>query len=376
MKISINDVHYPLAILDLHFNYIAANQLYCQEFDLPPDFLGRNHYDFFAPHAKTIFPRHKRALEGQKVGPEEGAQTFPDGRTIWFRTRYSPIFDENNQLQYILVAAENITERKQMELALEASQKSLLHTNEELEQYLWILAHDLKTPIKNVVYLANDIVDRLPRDAHKTLAEPLHILNLNAEKIMERFEATLKHAAISQDYGTENVSIETLLYSIIATTTLVKNPLQYYYISLEQKEIAGVHFLYEVIFENLISNIWKYAFHANLHVFISLKIQDGFYVFQIQDNGPGVPEKYYKNIFLPFKKTPQTNEAAGSGIGLSLVEKAIRKMGGHIDILSQKRQKPQGLHLSFSIPIPLQARNSLGTPSCVPYPAVTKSSGA
>lgn len=336
----------PIVIYDRNFQYVFVNIYYYKEFKIKGSIIGKTFHEVWPNSGSRQIERYQNLLRDKlPMGPIEDSCQLTSGEVVWYRDRYTPLI-KDDEVEYIFVVTENITKRKE-------SEKDLQQINEDLEQYLWMISHDLRAPIRNVAYLANDIAQQFSAAQRKEFDEPLNLLNSNAEKIIKRFEAILHHAALSKNtHLIETFNLETLLRLLISRHT-TQHPQQnsQFQLSLHNKEIKGVPFFYETIFENLISNALKHAAHPNLKIEICSCIKNGDYVFCVQDNGPGVPKMYHNSIFSPFKKTPKTLGTFGAGVGLSLVAKAIKKMGGELKILPPTPEM-SGFGVKFSIPVP------------------------
>jgi len=101
------------------------------------------------------------------------------------------------------------------------------------------------------------------------------------------------------------------------------------------------------VFSNLITNAIKYANPArDLVISIGYRREPNTHVFSVKDNGLGIPREYAENIFDIFFRGHESH-AEGTGIGLSIVKKAVNIMGGEVWLSSEK---DQGTVFYFSIP--------------------------
>jgi len=85
---------------------------------------------------------------------------------------------------------------------------------------------------------------------------------------------------------------------------------------------------------NLIGNAIKH--HDKERGLIQIKIteSDSRYYFEVEDDGPGIPEKYQKRIFKLFQTLKPRDQVEGSGLGLSLIKKIIHSLDGEINVIS------------------------------------------
>ena len=93
--------------------------------------------------------------------------------------------------------------------------------------------------------------------------------------------------------------------------------------------------LLHILFQNLISNAIKYRRkEVVLSISVDYEIINQEITFIFKDNGIGIEENQYANIFKPFKRLLQ-NDAEGHGLGLAFCKKIIVSMGGNISVSSK-----------------------------------------
>lgn len=102
------------------------------------------------------------------------------------------------------------------------------------------------------------------------------------------------------------------------------------------------------ILVNLITNSIKYGDKELTHVVIRIEETPTQYVFEVTDNGPGIPESQHNKLFQLFSIiTPHDrNGQKGNGLGLATVKKLVYRMGGEVSLESQPGE---GLTIRFSV---------------------------
>jgi len=103
----------------------------------------------------------------------------------------------------------------------------------------------------------------------------------------------------------------------------------------------------KIIFENIISNAIKYRNSSNglCRLKISGKENENAYLFEIEDNGIGIPQEHVAKVFDMFYRAHEGSQ--GSGLGLYIVKETIAKLGGSVDV---KSQVGKGSVFSFLLP--------------------------
>ncbi|MDQ8202101.1 response regulator [Pelagicoccus sp. SDUM812003] len=100
------------------------------------------------------------------------------------------------------------------------------------------------------------------------------------------------------------------------------------------------------LFQNLISNALNYSDRELARVSISGRREGESVVFRVQDNGPGIPERFQERVFQPFKRLSDGHRK-GSGLGLSICRKIVSKNGGEIGF---EGGRAEGACVWFSLP--------------------------
>ena len=89
------------------------------------------------------------------------------------------------------------------------------------------------------------------------------------------------------------------------------------------------------VFSNLISNAIKHSDRENSRVTISVQDIGNFYRFTVADNRRGVDPKYHQKIFGIFQSLTSKDDKESTGIGLSIVKKAVENQNGTVEVESQ-----------------------------------------
>ncbi|MDO4315158.1 MAG: ATP-binding protein, partial [Oscillospiraceae bacterium] len=107
--------------------------------------------------------------------------------------------------------------------------------------------------------------------------------------------------------------------------------------------------LIEQVFLNLLENAAAHG-KTTTHIRLSVRAQDGFALFSVQDNGSGIPEKELPGLFdgtLKHSETPSGDGKRNMGLGLSVCLAIVRAHGGSMSA----KNLPGGAEFSFSLPL-------------------------
>jgi light-regulated signal transduction histidine kinase (bacteriophytochrome) len=89
--------------------------------------------------------------------------------------------------------------------------------------------------------------------------------------------------------------------------------------------------LMRIVLENLLRNAWKFSARVEkAQIGFSMVERDGRRVFQVRDNGAGFDMAHAAKLFGPFERLHRQDEFAGTGIGLAIVQRIVRRHGGSV----------------------------------------------
>lgn len=227
------------------------------------------------------------------------------------------------------LAEENLKESNQR---LERRTEELSETNIELESFAYSVAHDLRAPLRHIAgYSGALIEDYRPR----LDAEGVRCLGKIAESARQMGRLVDDLLALSKVGRQELAFRETELGSLVKQ---VVEDLAPEYAGREVEWQIGELFsaecdpgLMKQVFANLLSNAVKYTRrqeHAVIQVGESM--QSGERVIFVRDNGVGFEMQYADKLFGVFQRLHKARDFEGTGVGLAIVQRIIRKHGGRI----------------------------------------------
>jgi len=213
---------------------------------------------------------------------------------------------------------------------------SIEKTNKELDQFAYIISHDLKSPLRAITNLSQWIEDDLGKDVSEDIKKNMTLLRSRVHRMETLIVGVLEYSKSTRNNErNETVDVKKLLVDLI---DLIAPPASF---QIEIKEnmptIDTEKIKLEQVFSNLISNAIKY--HDNPlqgSITIDCKKSDGMYIFSVQDNGPGIEPEYHEMVFKIFQTLSVNEKTDSNGIGLSIVKKIIEEKGGRVWIESEK----------------------------------------
>ena len=264
-----------------------------------------------------------------------------------------PVFDKQGNIIQLIEYSLDITERKQYENKLEKLNKDLestIHelkrTNKELQEFTYITAHDLKTPLRGIGTLADWLLTDYSDKFDENGQMQVKLLVERAKRSDKLVDSILQYSNAGQSIEErEQVDLKIALYEIIREIDPPENIEIIIDNNLPILICKKTHI--SQIFENLIRNAITYMDKEKGLIEVGCIEEGGFWKFNITDNGPGIDNKYHEKIFKIFQTLSQPDETESTGIGLSVAKKIVELNQGSIWVESNPRE---GSTFFFTLP--------------------------
>lgn len=206
--------------------------------------------------------------------------------------------------------------------------------NKQLERFVFIVSHDLKSPLASISMLADLLKYDERVSTQAELSENVNIIASAANRLTDMIKSILEYSRTSLSQQTvEEVNVLTLVNEIVELLYL---PGHFnIIINKDLPTIATRKIKLQQVFQNLISNAVKYNNKKDPVIEIGFSEKETFYEFFIKDNGPGIEKKDQDRIFNMFEVTEnQSQKDSSTGIGLNLLKILVEEQGGRIWVTS------------------------------------------
>jgi PAS domain S-box-containing protein len=341
-------VREPLLVLDTDLRVISANRSFYRIFQVTPEETERKSlYDL--GNRQLDIPALRELLE--KLLPEntvfDDFEVEYDFETIGRRIMLlnaRQIYDEANKIHMILLAIEDITERKRMEEELACKEKLATigqlasGVGHELRNPLGVIgnsAYYLKMKLKDADEKVQKHVDILKREvnrANRIISDLLDFSRVRSPSLEEGNVNSIIKETLADIKVPENISLETQLNEELPI--ILVNPDQI-----------------RRVFLNIISNAVQ-AMPEGGRLDIKTGVKDDFAEIMLRDTGEGIPKEHLQKIFEPLF----TKKAKGIGLGLTIVKSIVEGHKGKIEVESEV-----GEGTTFTIKLPLQRIEEKGS---------------
>ena len=225
----------------------------------------------------------------------------------------------------------------------------LVRSNQELERFAYIAAHDLRSPLRGI----NDLADWIKDDSESKLSEDSKSYLSLLSKRISRLNSLLTDLLNYSRVGTEDVVFNQIsLRDVVAEASDLIDSENRFKISLMGPEnvVVTVATPLRQAIHNLITNSIKHHDKEAGVITVSAQIRGDRMNCTVSDDGPGIDPKYHKRVFDLFQTLRSRDVVEGSGLGLAIVRKVVEHYGGAISIISDPK-KQRGTQIQFDFPI-------------------------
>ncbi len=220
-------------------------------------------------------------------------------------------------------------ERRQAELI-----EKVDNINKELKDFASIVSHDLKAPLRGIKSLATWILDDCSDKLGDQAKEQMNLLLGRVERMYNLIDGVIQYSKAGR---TEEKIVHVNLNDFIPEAIDMLVPPENISITIENTmpviECTETHIMQ--LFQNLLSNAIKYMDKPQGQIKVGCVEEDGFWKFSIADNGPGIEERHFENIFKMFQALSVSEDFEGTGIGLTITKKIVELYGGNIWVESK-----------------------------------------
>jgi len=253
---------------------------------------------------------------------------------------------ERNEADKKILILNNELQRNIRQLA--ESNKELERSNRDLQQYAYIISHDLQEPLRTV----SSFVQLLSRRYQGKLDEKADtFINFAVEGAAHMQKLLTDLLLFSRVGGGElrlgKVSLGAVLDSILCH---LKNAIEESGARIESESLPVVladEMQLTNLLQNLISNALKFRSEQPPQIHVSAKREGSEWIICVRDNGIGIDPKFADRIFMVFQRLHRRDEYPGTGIGLAICKKVVERSGGRIWVESEPGR---GAAFYFSLP--------------------------
>lgn len=260
-----------------------------------------------------------------------------------YQNKMIPIADENNNPEAVLIVARNITSEIQFENELKNSinnfqklSEKLSLKNEKLEEFTFIVSHNLRAPIGNLTALSSLFEQENDAEEKSKIFKKIKAVNEKLQETIDNLSFVLNNKE-NEQLPIEHLSFKDEWNSIlISLSSIIKEKNVSFKADFKDCEMVDFPKAYlESILLNLTTNAIKYS-SPDRAPLIQIKTakQNGKVHLTFSDNGLGIDLAKYKHRLFGLNQVFH-NHNDSKGVGLFLVKSHIEQLGGSINVESE-----------------------------------------
>lgn len=235
---------------------------------------------------------------------------------------------------------------------VEKRTKDLENVNKEMEEFVYVVSHDLKAPLITIQGMVDLFLDSEEKRLSKRGEEFMKSIREASERMGDLIGDLLQLSRVGRfDTEEEMVNIAEVVEVVFSEVRTIDIKKRFNFTMDGEFPALKVNRrrIYQ-IFANLVNNSVKFMDPNNPSPYVRVSCADlgEFYEFRVKDNGPGIDPRYHKKVFGVFQRL-HGREVEGTGIGLAFVKKIVDRMGGIIWIESEVGK---GAEFIFTLPKP------------------------
>jgi PAS domain S-box-containing protein len=217
--------------------------------------------------------------------------------------------------------------------SLTASNRSLLQTNHELDQFAYITSHDLKAPLRAIASLSEWIEEDLDKLMSPETRSQMHLLRSRVYRMQALLNGLLEYSQAGRKQSPiTTVDVNRLLTKIIQSLS----PPDTFAIKVESlmPVLNTREQPLEQVFHHLIDNAIRHHLSKTGTVNISVVDQGDWYEFAVADDGEGIEVQFQEKIYTIFQTLKARDHQENVGAGLAIVKKIVASEGGIVRLES------------------------------------------
>ncbi len=304
-------------------------------------------------------PENRARFEHERVARPMGAGRHlharrKDGSALPVEIALNPIVTD--QGPGVLASVLDLTQRERAERAVETANRELKRKNEELEQFVYTVSHDLKSPMVTISGFVGHIATDAQTAGHARILDAAKRVERACSRLrktlddlldLSRAGRTVQEPKRVEVRELVNRALEQLASRIEAAGARLEVAPSLPMVEADPDRLGEV-------FDNLISNALRYGcVEPGSTIRIGGVRAGGEARFFVEDEGPGIPAEFHERVFGLFVRL--SNAGDGTGVGLAIVKRIVEAHGGRAWVESPPAGRAHGTKTWVALPDPLVA---------------------
>lgn len=217
---------------------------------------------------------------------------------------------------------------------LEETARALTKSNRDLEEFAYVAAHDLKSPLRAIHSLSEWIEEDLGERLEGEAAENMTLLRARVKRMEQLLDSLLQYSRAGRT-AHDVKRIDT--HQMVTDAWDLLGPPEGFVLEIEGElpTFRAAEAPLEQILRNLLANAVKHHDKPEGTVRVAARPEPpGRWTFSVSDDGPGIAPAFHERVFGMFKTLKSRDRVEGSGMGLALVQRLVHRYAGQIEVIS------------------------------------------
>lgn len=265
-------------------------------------------------------------IERKRV--EQELRQYKDHLEEIVQTRTAELESANALLQ------QEIVQRQQSQDRMVGLLKELRSANQELNDFAYVVSHDLKAPLRGITSLSEWLLADYGEEFDSEGKKMVNLMISRVQRLHKLIDDILKYSRVGRaKVEKKQVNLNKTISELVEVLNIPENikveiPNQLPIIYCDNTRIGQ-------LFQNLISNAIKFIDKKEGLIKITCVDEDEYYRFSVADNGIGIESQHFEKIFQLFQKLTSLQDSESTGVGLALVKKIVELHDGKIWVESE-----------------------------------------
>ncbi len=302
------------------------------------ELVGRPSLSLVHPEDRNAVKEYAvKMLKGERSSAYEFRIITKRAEIKWVMETVAPIFYQRKRAT--LGNLIDVTKNKEAEERLKQITAEMQRSNSELEQFAYVISHDLQEPLRMVAsytqLLAKRYRSKLDADADEFISYAVD----GAKRMQALLYDLLEYSRV----GTRGKP-----FRLVDCKDIIEQAMANLKVAIEESgaqvscgnlhTIIGDEGQLVQLFQNLIGNAIKFRGQKAPQVHISARRRHNVLIFSVTDNGIGIDPQHNQSIFEIFRRLHTKEEYPGTGMGLAICKKIVERHGGRIWVQSQPEE--------------------------------------
>ena len=293
------------------------------------ELLGKDHSLINSgEHEPAFFREMWTSIANGKIWRGNIKNQAKDTSYFWVDTTIIPFMDEKKRPDYYMSIRFDVSSQMK-------STEQIARKNQELEQFSYVLSHDLKSPLRAIKTLIHFIKEDMEDEDLKLPEEVEKNFDLIDGRVMRMENLIMSVLSYAQVGGSKEVEWVNLNEIVQEVVEMIDIPSHFKLnISKDLPNVKINRVEVKQVVQNLMTNAIKYNDKENPEIVIYPGLRKKNYLIHFKDNGKGIDPMFHDKVFNLFETLKQKESFDATGIGLPIVKKVVEKAGGNIYLRS------------------------------------------